>query len=463
MEVSRREVLGAAAVVGAGLAAGCSPLRPSAPKEAPKATSSEGYRFLSRAGFGPGLGESTKFSDQDRRDWIEMQLRAEQDEPAFLTWRLSRLDILRIEGWELGDMPEEEIIRQLQQAALLRAIYSPNQLRERMVDFWTNHFNIYSKKADGAYAMTGDQESVIRKNALGSFPAMLRASATSPAMLNYLDNKVNRAGVANENYAREILELHTLGLGGGYTQQDIREVARCFTGWTIENRFLRARGRFRFREEWHDATLKKVFEQKITEGGIKDGERVLDMISVHPSTAKHLSRKLCEYFLGTAPANLTEGMSERFLATRGDIKETLKPLLESKEILGDPQGVRRPFDFVVAILRATGADTDARKGLEQSLTKMGQDLFKWPMPDGFPTETSSWTGSMLPRWNFVHAFSQNSIPGTKVDWQALEKLFTNTSLNETTHALAGRDPVPGAGPLTDHVALLFASPEFQWK
>jgi hypothetical protein len=223
-----------------------------------------------------------------REAFVDEQLHpTDASEPQILTLRLrGMVGEARDSGaWDLQDLPERDVLRQLSQAALLRAVYSHWQLRERLVDLWTNHFNIYARKNRGAYYTPTDQANVIRAHALGTFPDLLRASARSPAMLGYLDNEANRKGVPNENYARELLELHTLGVNGGYTQRDVREVARCLTGWTIEDRFLRRRGTFRFAAERHDNGEKIVLGHRIPAGGGEgDGERVLDIVCAHPST-----------------------------------------------------------------------------------------------------------------------------------------------------------------------------------
>src|SRR5437016_6531700 len=244
MKADRRDLLRAGAVAGAGaLLGGCARILhqvdgPPMPETVslPTTGSERIARLIDRVSFGATPNELQRVTGLGPEEFIDEQLKAERGEPLGLQFRLHNLEAFRTTPSDLRDSHESEVLQQLQRAALLRAVYSPNQLRERMVDFWTNHFNIFARKGVGTYLKTVDDVQVIRKNALGKFPDILRASAHSPAMLAYLDNQVNKKGVANENYARELMELHTLGVHGGYTQKDVQEVARCLTGWTVENR-----------------------------------------------------------------------------------------------------------------------------------------------------------------------------------------------------------------------------------
>lgn len=477
MNWTRRELLQAGtagAVLGA---SGCSPglkklaFGPPPKLEPPDRFEDADAALLNRIGFGPAPGEREKLRDLGRERYVERQLKTADEDSLELKFRLSRLDVLRLTESDLHDIPEERILEQLQQAAILRAVYSPNQLLERMSDFWTNHFNIYARKGYAAWRKPGDDLNVIRKNALGSFPELLKASAHSPAMLAYLDNQVNVKGVANENYARELMELHSLGVDGGYTQQDVREVARCFTGWTIERRFLRPRGRFRFDPDLHDAGEKTVLGQKIPAGGgVEDGERVLEILSRHPSTARFIGEKLARYFLGEAAGPWSKRLAETYMATNGNLKAMLQPLLNSPEMAEGRPIFKRPFDFVVSSIRAFGGDTDGGKPIQRHLEAMGQPLHEWPMPDGYPDRTAAWTGSLLARWNFALALANGEIAGTSVD---LSRLPGNSasSRRETAARLALAHT--GAGSLAaalgqcaddrEAVALCLASPGFQWR
>ncbi|HEY3780920.1 MAG TPA: DUF1800 domain-containing protein [Fimbriimonadaceae bacterium] len=409
-------------------------------------------RMLNRLGFGPNSADLASYRQLGSTAFIDQQLKGDQPEDAALTLQLARLDVLQLEPSDLWDLPFERVLFQLQQAAILQAAYGRNQLRERMVDFWSNHFNIYGRKGNTGYAKGVEESQIIRANALGDFPTMLKAMAHSPAMLEYLDNQRNVRGVPNENYARELMELHTLGLHGGYTQKDVQEVARCFTGWTIETRFLRPKGHFRFDPDLHDYGPKTVLGHEIAAGGgEQDAMLVLDILSSHPSTARFISTKLCSYFMGEPDPDLADKMFVDYLSSSGDIKAILRPLLVSGELQTDKPILKRPFDFMVSALRYTNADTDGGKAIQDHLDKMGEPLYQWPMPDGYPTKASSWTSSLLPRWNFAAALSEGKVGGTSIPDKAQgprTKSFSAVS-----------------APLEDKnlLAVQLASPEFQWR
>ncbi|MBL8049466.1 MAG: DUF1800 domain-containing protein [Chthonomonas sp.] len=410
----------ALALGAAGVLAGCGPLanrlHPPLAAGLDFTPAPEAARFLARAGFGAAPGDEAAFVGAP--EWVSQQLKGDLEEPGHLSARLARLDVMRIEGWELGDVPEDRLIRQLQQAAILRALYSPNQLRERMVEFWSDHFNIHAKKASGVYLMTTDQASVIRQHWNGNFGNLLMASAKSPAMLNYLDNRVNNSRGVNENYAREILELHSLGVHGGYTQRDVRELARALSGWTIEDRAFRPRARFRFREEWHDAGAKKFLGRTFDQPGPRDAEAMIEMVALHPATAEFLATKLCRFFTGQTPPALVERLAAKFLAEKGEIKPMLSELLTDPIMLAETGPARRPFDYIVACLRQVNAAVDGPAIAEQ-VRGMGQPLYEWPMPDGFPVDTDAWAGSLLARWNFAVALGEDRVPGVVVRWDEL--------------------------------------------
>jgi uncharacterized protein (DUF1800 family) len=360
---------------------------------------------------------------------------------------------------EMEDLHREEIVRQLQQAALLRAVYGANPLKERMVDFWSDHFNVFGRKETVAWRKGSDEESVVREHALGKFPEMLRASARSPAMLAYLDNEQNRSGHANENYARELMELHTLGVDGGYSQRDIQEVARCFTGWTVENRFLRRKGTFRFDEDRHDDGEKTVLGEPIPAGGgERDGDRVLEIVSTHPSTARFLAKKLTIYFLGRRSESVERSIARAYTRTGGDIRAMLRPILLSDELLQGRPILKRPLDLVASALRALDGTTDGGSAIQAHLAAMGQAPYEWPMPDGYPVKPTAWSGSMLPRWNFAFALASGRIRGTELEGGGLSR-------EEQVEALLGVRPSFDllAAVERDGLGVALAAPEFQWK
>jgi uncharacterized protein (DUF1800 family) len=431
-------------------------------------------RLLNRAAFGPAPGDVARVSKMGVAAYVDEQLNAPADddhEDIGLRMRLATIDALHLSAYELRDYDDEEILRELQQAAILRAVYSPWQLRERMVDFWGNHFNIFARKGFGVSNKAVDDLNVIRKHALGTFPELLKASATSPAMLAYLDNQQNKRGVANENYARELMELHTLGVDGGYTQKDVQEVARCLTGWTIEDGFLKDRGAFAFDDARHDDGPKTVLGKHIPPGqGQRDGEMVLDILAEHPSTAHFISKKMVRYFYGTEDEATIRSTAAVYTQTKGDIKAMMRHLLTSPDLQSAPPAMKRPFDYVVSVLRATNADTDGGPALQGHLAKMGQPLFQWPMPDGYPDKTGAWTGSLLARWNFVSQLAKGGIRGTTVPKpdskptaDALIEQFLGRHATDPTVANLRTALLAHANKPVEAGVLILASPVFQWR
>lgn len=418
-----------------------------------------------------------------------------EEDPA-VAWRVNALEVQQMQE----DAPEllystsdAQLLLETQQAALLRAVYSRYQLREVMADFWTNHFNIYALKNDGRALIPVDTERVLRPHLLGRFREMLFASAHSPAMLSYLDNHQNRRGVANENYARELLELHTLGVKSGYTQKDIQETARCFTGWTVQGGFLR--GQFVYNDALHDPGAKNIPFLGLTlapGGGRNDAECVLECLATHQATALFLAQKLCRRFLGEAPETIVQKAATAYRKQDTDIRAMLRPILLDGLAagMGVKPLVRRPLDLTVAALRALNADTDCGEGLQRHLASMGQPLYQWPMPDGFPEKPSAWAGSFLPRWQFLRALTANAIPGTRIDLQAplsaagahddaavletLMELLTGrprsapelTALREPLRqhfARARAAGLPEAPLCAEAAALILAAPLCQWR
>jgi uncharacterized protein (DUF1800 family) len=345
------------------------------------------------------------------------------------------------------------IVTELQRAALLRAVYSERQLFEMMVGFWENHFSVYSNKDDDRYLMTSYDRDTIRPFAMGRFRDLLGATAHSPAMLFYLDNwrssvarpyaatKDKPAGVdggLNENYARELLELHTMGVDGGYTQKDVQEVARCFSGWTIQK--PNEEGLFLYRPGLHDKGEKIVLGHKIAAGGLADAERVLDILAAHPATAHFVATKLARRFISDDPPKaVIDRAAEVFLKTDGSIRETLRAIITSPEFFSAAAyraKIRSPFEYVAAALRALNTETDADPAVPDWTRRMGQPLFGRVTPDGYSDRAEQWlsAGAMLERFNFAIALANNKIKGTHfVPTGILAGLDANDS-----HAMASR-------------------------
>lgn len=368
--------------------------------------------------------------------------------------------------------PPQALLQELQGQKLIRAIYSERQLQEVITDFWFNHFNVFwAKNLDRALTTNYEME-VIRPYTMGKFKDMLMATAKSPAMLVYLDNfqstspdaklpmrrgmgqgqlrrgpfgglrrdqmryadqpvanqqrpqaarqAQNRTPGINENYAREIMELHTLGVEGGYTQKDVQEVARCFTGWTVD-RPRRATG-FVFRQWMHDNGEKTVLGQKIPAGGgIKDGERVIDILAHQPATAKFISTKLVRRFVSDAPPqSLVDRVASVYQKTGGDIREMLRTIFAAPEFYSNEAyraKIKSPLELAVSAVRALSGEVTFHQQTAQFIAKMGQPLYLYQAPTGYPDRADQWvnTGSLLERLNYGLALSTNKLRGASVD------------------------------------------------
>ncbi|HEX8250521.1 MAG TPA: DUF1800 domain-containing protein [Pyrinomonadaceae bacterium] len=428
------------------------------------------------------------------------------------TARKARQEKLRALYEQYDLRPANQIMQQQISARVLRGVYSERQLQEVMTDFWANHFNVYSGKAAVRWYIPSYERDVIRKNALGSFKDLLAGTAQHPAMLFYLDNFQsvspnaqagnNRAGGVlqravengqlnerqrerlrarglsdaeidqrferakqmannrrqrgiNENYARELMELHTLGVDGGYTQKDIVEVAKAFTGWTIadprgyrraaanvindrENNALDRlqkmagvpedieSGEFYFNDRWHEKGEKNVLGQKVNEGGMKDGLKVIDILVKHPSTAKFIARKLAVKFVSDKPSEaLINRVAQAFQKSEGDVKTTLRALFNDREFFA-PENyrakIKTPFELAISAIRSIGADTNSSPALLALINKMGEIPYGYQAPTGYPDTAEDWvnTGALLERMNFAVALASNRIPQTRVDLKKFE-------------------------------------------
>ena len=437
---------------------------------------------LNRFTFGPGPGDYARVSAMGIEAFLEEQLAPEQIEDGVCERAVSRFG----ECWwepvgEAYDEDDEALSPVLRRVALLRAIYSKRQLFEVMCEFWSDHLNIDPGKGDCRYVKISDDQIVIRANALGNFGAMIRASAKSPAMLWYLDGRANVKRDAeekpNENYARELMELHTLGVHGGYTQQDVMEVARCLTGWTIlakkDDGFsgkllkpMKDRAKVVFRKEAHDDGAKKVLGQEIPAGlGEGDLDRVVDIVTTHPGTAQYIASKLCVRFMSDEPAqSAVDGVACVFTESKGDIKTVLRALFATPEFHASAgEKFKRPLHFIVSALRATNAATDADRGIVSYLEKMGQVPFRFPTPDGYPARASHWLASLPWRWKFALALANNRIEGTRIDRKTLERKIGGDAA--LMSSLLNRQPIADESDAFlkcgDGLALMLASPAFQ--
>jgi len=327
----------------------------------------------------------------------------------------------------IGGFPDNiaTIAQQMTGATQYRQIFSRRQLYEVMVEFWSDHFNIHLLNGLGPTLKPEDDRQVIRTHALGNFRDLLHASAKSPAMLFYLDNFFNLASAPNENYARELMELHTLGVDGGYTETDVKEVARCFTGWSIRfpGDMSGNYGTFVFVPAIHDNNAKVVLQNTISAGGGQsDGEQVLDILATHPSTARFIATKLCRRFINDTPDQASiDAVSAAFTQSGGDIKTTLRALFATDAFrTSADQKFCRPAEYLAGLVRALAPDTPypTDNGVlfffAQSI--MGQLPHYWPTPDGYPDKQGYWasTGGLLNRWRLSFLSFATVIPPISV-------------------------------------------------
>jgi uncharacterized protein (DUF1800 family) len=433
------------------------------------------------------------------RGFIREQLEPEDIDDSEVDRSLAAFPSLTLAPPQIGAVAHDQTARrpvalELKQATIFRAVASNRQLFEMMVDFWSNHFNIYHFDSLCAALKTADDRDVVRPHALGRFGDLLAASAASPAMLIMLNNAQNKKGGPNENYAREVMELHTLGVNAGYTQTDVQEIARCFTGWT-----LTTGGGFQFVARNHDTGAKTVLGHSIPAGGgVNDGQQVLAILASHPAAATFIATKLCRRFIADQPpATAVAAAAATFTATGGDLREVMRTILLSPEFTTSADGKsKRPFEFVPSAVRAVGATvtTAGTKSLYTYLHLLAQSPFDWQAPNGYPDAAGAWinTNGLLNRWNFAVALVNNAIPGVHVDLTALvagapaavtplqlvnrlsdrilHRPLTAADRGQlvayaATGVPAGR-PIPSASFLTraaDVAALLLDSPYFQWR
>jgi uncharacterized protein (DUF1800 family) len=361
---------------------------------------------------------------------------------------------------EAINYPQQVVNNELVEGKLLRAIYSDRQLQEVMTDFWFNHFNVFLGKGADHYLLTSYERDVIRPHALGKFEDLLVATAQSPAMLFHLDNwlsvgpdsdvangipkrangqwkqrvrnkgqtnqsKGKRNGL-NENYGRELMELHTLGVNGGYTQQDVTEVARVFTGWTLKQ--PKQGGGFTFEERTHEPGDKIVLGHRIKPKGEKEGLDVLHILAHHPSTAKFVCTKLAMRFVSDAPQqSLVDRMAQTFLAKDGNIREVLTTMLNSPEFWAPDTyraKVKTPLEFVVSSLRASGAEVTDAMPIARQLQNMGMPLYGMQPPTGYSMKADAWVNSsaLLGRMNFALALTSGKVKGVQIDSEHVSEL-----------------------------------------
>ncbi len=349
----------------------------------------------------------------------------------------------------------------LAQGKLFRAIESDRQLEEVLTDFWYNHFNVDASKGTARFLITGYERDAIRPHVLGKFRDVLEATANSAAMMLYLDNWQSSAEGLNENYGRELMELHTLGVDSGYTQKDIVEVARCFTGWGLDNLpsqgqagviFVARPGdssnsrslesKFLYNDEKHDKREKIVLGVTIPAGGGKeDGEKVLDILARQPSTARFISKELAQRFVADdPPPALVSRMTQTFRETDGDIRAVLATMFDSPEFFSEGayhSKLKTPLEMVVSAARATGAEVENAEPFVKEIATLGEPLYRKLEPTGYSNRSTDWvsSASLLERLNFSLRLGQGLVEGVTID---SEKLSENPS--DLSHRLLSADP-----------------------
>ena len=442
------------------LLAGAGALGPPAAADAERAPSASRatiVHVLQRLTYGPRPGDVERVEAMGLDAWLERQLDPARLDDTDTERALAALPTLTMSVADLhaqyprpGDQnfaPGEgaaakrpiRIAGELQAGRMLRAVRSERQLQEVMADFWANHFNVFVGKGELRWYATAWERDVIRPHALGRFPDLLRATARHPAMLFYLDNWLStrgdytlrfgpnagrRAGL-NENYARELMELHTLGVDGGYTQKDVTEVARAFTGWTIDRPRLDAH--FIFRPAMHDHGDKVVLGHSLTRGGERDGDDVLDLLARHPATARFIATKLVRRFVADdPPPALVERVAAVYRDTGGDTRAMLRAIVASPEFRApDNAGakIKKPSELVAGAARAMGAVVDARGALAlaRASAEIGEGFYEAQAPTGHPDRAEAWVspGTLLARMNFALALVDGRLPGVRVDAGAL--------------------------------------------
>ena len=387
------------------------------------------YAVLKRTSFGAHRDELAAIQSLGIETYLERQLDYLNIDDGSLESDLQTLfpSVFQTPDELITGFPDNifTVATQMIAATQYRQIFSQRQLFEIMVEFWSDHFNIHLINGLGPTLKPADDLDVTRVHALGNFRELLHASAKSSAMLFYLDNFFNQAVAPNENYARELMELHTLGVDGGYTENDVKEVARCFTGWSL--RFPGDPGgdygEFVFAPGIHDDFAKTVLGNPIAAGGgISDGEQVLDILAAHPSTARFIATKLCRRFINdNPPESAVSAVAAAFTTSSGDIKATLRAVFAQPEFSNDfDTKFTRPSEYLAALSRSLAPDTSypADNGLLwfYAQNSLGQLPFYWPTPDGYPDNQDYWasTGGLLNRWRLSFLSFAGLVPGLDV-------------------------------------------------
>lgn len=459
--------------------------------------------MLDRMTFGFTQGELAIYQALGFEGYLDWQLNPTSiDDSSLDAYLATNYATLVMTPLQIIQYPQQgDIPNQLIRARLMRAIFSRRQLFERVVEMWTDHFNIWIGEDLAGVLKTIDDRDVIRPNALGTFPALLSASARSPSMLAYLNNDTNIFTAPNENYARELMELHSLSVSGGYSQSDVQQVARCFTGWN----YVRGTGAtaytFTFNTSQHDTGQKVVLGQVIPPrtgaSGLQDGVDVLNILANHPSTRQFIALKIARAFHSyNPPQSLINSLATIYQSTGGNIAAMVRATL--KYTFDNPMSLKykRPMHLLASTLRALSAQVTAPNNVQTPLIAAGNGPFNWISPDGYPDTLEAWTGLLLARWNFGAllmstsnfnsttntyngSWANSSGVGVRVDHTLVVGTATtaaavtaalNTAVFNGTLPLSERNQlinyVPGSNtspiPIRDRIGLAVSLPSFQW-
>lgn len=351
--------------------------------------------------------------------YLDYQLRAADiDDSAIEAIVAARLPMTQMVPAMLAAQDGNEVANQLADATWYRAAFAKAQLRERMVEFWTDHFTISLNKV--GYLKLVDDRDIIRPNAMRTFPELLRATAQSGAMLVYLDQNRSRTPTPNQNYAREIMELHTLGVDGGYSQTDVAELSRILTGWTTTGP-----GNFAFNRTFHDRNAKMFLGRAFpamattaTDAQMKaEGDMAIQMLVEHPSTAAYIALKMARWLLAyEPPPAVVAATAATYLATGGDITAMVRTILSGRTLLAAPAKYKRPFHLSISALRGMGATITNIRQARQRADQMGMPVFMWEQPNGYPDRMDWWSGLVITRWSYMQYLSTlTSVTTTRVD------------------------------------------------
>lgn len=471
-------------------------------------TAPETLHLLNRLGFGPTPGAIAQLEQIGIERYIKQQLNPGAiPEPQALTQRLDSYKTSKLSQTQLsqtfrpslakppGQPPKTNpafartVLREAQEARLLRAIASPRQLQEVMVDFWFNHFNVHSGKGNTQLWVGSYEQTAIRPHALGRFRDLLGATARHPAMLLYLDNWRNTAPNSpgargqfqglNENYARELMELHTLGVDGGYGQADVESLARILTGWSVQLNAdpSQRQESFQFFAQRHDFGNKRFLGQNIPGSGAQEVEQALDILAAHPATARQISYELAQYFVADQPpSSLVDRLAQTFQSTQGDLSQMLDQLFHSEEFW-QPQyrnsKFKTPYQYIISSIRLLDSDPPQNLKLPQmTLQRLGMPIYGCPTPDGYGNRKVDWLNpdGLARRLDFATVLARQ--PGLKAQaealGQSLEKALGEGSRSWTSNGLGDRlspetQAAIAAAPAALHPSLILGSPELMWR